>query len=183
MRAVLATGCFALSLIAAVPAQAAHRHHACCHHRAHIHHVASARHHVRLSRRWRWHRPRIENIDPAGLVTVETAAGIAITVAAQLAPRFQALVADFVAAGYRPRHIGCFARGGHVPNSRHYAGAACDFDQRGWGQTVAFMYTARAHEIIVAHGFRDGREFHDQGHVDDGASRYARRSYRSWYGG
>jgi len=91
--------------------------------------------------------------------------------------------ADFVAAGYRPRHIGCFARGGHVRHSRHYVGAACDFDQHGWGKTVRFMYTARAHQIIVAHDFRDGREFGDQGHVDDGGTRYAKRSYGSRYGG
>jgi hypothetical protein len=118
-----------------------------------------------------------------GIVTVHTAAGIPITVAAHLASRFQALIRDFVAAGYRPRHIGCFARGGHVPNSRHYAGAACDFDQTGWGRTARFMYTARAHAIIVRHGFRDGRDFHDQGHVDDGVSRYARRPQGSRWGG
>ena len=110
-------------------------------------------------------------------------AGIPITVASHLAWQFQALIADFVAAGYRPRHIGCFARGGHVRHSRHYVGAACDFDQRGWGKTAAFLYTARAHQIIEAHGFRDGREFRDQGHVDDGATRYVRRSYGSRYGG
>jgi hypothetical protein len=114
---------------------------------------------------------RVKNTSTgSSLVTIQTAAGIPITVAASLASRFQSLVADFVSAGYRPRHIGCFASGGHVRNSRHYSGAACDFDQRGWGKTVAFMYTARAHEIIAAHGFRDGRDFADQGHVDDGVS-------------
>jgi hypothetical protein len=63
------------------------------------------------------------------LVTVQTAANIPITVAANLASQFKALIADFVAHGYRPHHIGCYARGGHIKNSRHYAGAACDFDQ------------------------------------------------------
>jgi hypothetical protein len=99
------------------------------------------------------------------MVTVPTAAG-PITVAGHLATRFQALIADFVAAGYKPRRIGCLAHGGHVPNSRHYAGAACDFDQRGWGLTTSFMYRARA--IIAKHGFRDGCSFNDCGHVDDG---------------
>jgi len=131
-------------------------------------------------------RVPVERAVRGGIVTVPTAAGISITVAASLASRFEALVADFVAAGYHPRHIGCFAHGGHVRNSRHYAGAACDFDQRGWGRTVAFMYTQQAHQIIVAHGFRDGRDFRDQGHVDDGVSigiRYARHRYASRYGG
>jgi len=109
------------------------------------------------------------------MVTVTTAAG-PITVASHLAGRFQALIADFVAAGYKPRRIGCLAHGGHVPNSRHYAGAACDFDQRGWGLTVPFMY--RAHAIIARHGFRDGCSFNDCGHVDDGlAVHHAQRRH------
>ena len=111
-------------------------------------------------------------------MTVSTAAG-PITVASHLAGRFQALIADFVAAGYKPRSIGCAAHGGHVPNSRHYHGAACDFDQRGWGKTTNFMY--HAHAIIAKHGFRDGCSFGDCGHVDDGQSTHSRRyAHRSW---
>jgi hypothetical protein len=159
-----------LCVLASLPAHAAHRHH----HRHHVHHLAQGE--LRQAQPWREEAY-------SGLVTVQTAAGIRITVASHLAGQFQALVEDFVAAGYRPRRIGCFAHGGHVRNSRHYAGAACDFDQRGWGKTVAFLCTARAHQIIVAHGFRDGREFGDQGHVDDGGVRYARRSSGSRYGG
>lgn len=125
----------------------------------------------------------VEEIFHGGIVTVQTAAGVPIHVAAGLAGRFQSLVQDFVAAGYRPRSIGCFARGGHVQNSRHYAGAACDFDQTGWGRTVGFIY--RAHSIIVAHGFRDGCDFRDCGHVDDGVnigagSRHAARHRRRY---
>jgi hypothetical protein len=97
-------------------------------------------------------------------------------VASHLAERFKAMIADFVAAGYKPRHVGCFAHGGHVPNSRHYAGAACDFDQRGWGQTVPFMY--RAHAIIKKHGFRDGCSFNDCGHVDDGLPMHTHYAHR-----
>lgn len=119
----------------------------------------------------------------AGIVTVE-ASGHKITVAAHLATRWQALIADFAAHGYRPRRVGCYATGGHVPNSWHYSGAACDFDQRGWGLTVPFMY--RAGEIIRAHGFRDGCSFADCGHVDDGlpgrGSHSARRAARPRHG-
>jgi len=179
MRAVLATGILALSILSAAgPVQAAHRH--AFSNRVHLHRVVGARHHVRYSHRLRGHRPAghaVADMIRGGLVTVHTAAGISITVAANLAARFQALIADFVAHGYRPRSIGCFAQSGHVPNSRHYAGAACDFDQRGWGMTAPFMYRARS--IIASHGFRDGCSFSrpDCGHVDDGVG-VGRRSRR-----
>ena len=121
------------------------------HHRHHKRHVA---------------RHTTTGLPHGSLVTVPTAAGIRITVAASVAPRFQGFISDIVAAGYRPRHIGCYASGGHVPNSRHYAGAACDFDQSGWGRTASFMYHVRA--IASAHGLRDGCSFRDCGHIDDG---------------
>ena len=169
--------------IAATPAHAHARHH----HHHHSRHYAHRHHHTHLPG-WRTHRVYRRHVTHyavirGGIITVSTAAGIPITVAASLAGRFQSLIADFVTHGYHPRHIGCFARGGHVRNSRHYAGAACDFDQRGWGKTVPFMYTAEAHQIIAAHGFRDGRAFHDQGHVDDGGIRYARNVRHSRFGG
>jgi hypothetical protein len=172
MRAILTA---MILCVLVLPACAEHRYH---HHHRHHHHAKGDLRHAQHGRAPTWSEET-----HSGLVTVQTAAGIPITVASHLASKFQALVADFVAAGYRPRHIGCHAHGGHVRNSRHYAGAACDFDQRGWGKTVAFMYSSRAHAIIVAHGFRDGRDFRDQGHVDDGGIRYARRSYGSRYGG
>jgi hypothetical protein len=109
------------------------------------------------------------------LTTFIATSGYKLTVATHLVPRWNALVADFVAAGYRPRHVSCFASGGHVPNSRHYYGAACDFDQYGWGLTVPFMY--HAHRIIVKHGFRDGCDFNDCGHVDDGLPLYRRHNH------
>ncbi len=182
MRAVLAAAIFCLLLCAiAVPAKAkaAHRHHHHHWHHWHHHYVA---HYIRTVRHGQVDiLPPVISLGAGGILTVPTAAGISITVAAHLASRFQALIADFVNAGYRPRRIGCFARGGHVPNSRHHVGAACDFDQRGWGKTVGFMY--RAHAIIARHGFRDGCSFGDCGHVDDGVSRYARRSSWNRFGG
>jgi hypothetical protein len=170
----------AIFLAASIPAEAGHRHHHHHHHHAEHHHTrtthhAHASHHARhraaQPRRRREVHARLPQYNSprvgrgGGMVTVPTAAG-PITVASHLATRFQALIADFVAAGYKPRRIGCLAHGGHVPNSRHYSGAACDFDQRGWGLTTSFMYRARA--IIAKHGFRDGCSFNDCGHVDDG---------------
>jgi len=145
----------AIVMLFAIPANAGHRHR---------HSTQGATHEASLGG------------SGGGLVTISTAAG-PIRVAAHLASRFQALIADFVAHGYNPRSVHCHANGGHVPNSRHYAGAACDFDQRGWGLTTGFMYRARS--IIAKHGFRDGCSFNDCGHVDDGGSvRYAARKHR-----
>jgi hypothetical protein len=181
----------AIFLAVSMPVQAGHRHrhrdhrHQ-AHHSLHRHHAARRSAHRRRTRRpqqarserhGRQHPARAAARHGGGIVTVSTAAG-PITVASHLAERFQALIADFVAHGYKPRHIGCLAHGGHVPHSRHYAGAACDFDQRGWGLTVPFMYHARA--IIARHGFRDGCSFNDCGHVDDGLS--VRHAQRRWHG-
>lgn len=137
---------------------------------------ADAKHHRHHKRHVARHTTGLPH---GSLVTVPTAAGIRITVAASVAPRFQGFISDIVAAGYRPRHIGCYASGGHVPNSRHYAGAACDFDQSGWGRTASFMYHVRA--IASAHGLRDGCSFRDCGHIDDGLNLH-RWALRGAYG-
>jgi hypothetical protein len=170
----------AILCVFAMPAQASHRNHR--HRSAHNRHSAHRSHNRVATRQMRQrHHEQFAGRASGGMVTVSTAAG-RITVARSLAGRFQALIADFVANGYRPKHIGCLAHGGHVPNSRHYAGAACDFDQRGWGKTVGFMY--HAHAIIARHGLHDGCSFGDCGHVDDGAHmHYARRWRGGNYGG
>lgn len=142
------------------------------HHGAHKHH-ASRVHPVRHVSRRRSHRvARVISL-AGNLVTVQTAAGLPITVAANLAGKFQGFIADLVASGYKPRYIGCFARGGHVSHSRHYAGAACDIDQTGWGKTARPMYHVAA--LAAKYGLRDGCTFRDCGHVDDGAR--LRRAY------
>ena len=110
----------------------------------------------------------------AGLVTVQTAAGIPITVAANLAEKFEGLISDMVADGYRPHSIGCFARGGHVRNSNHYHGGACDFDQTARNRAPNFMYHVAS--LAAKWGLRDGCTFHDCGHIDDGMNVGWRRS-------
>jgi len=145
------------------------------------HHVKHR--HIKRHRHVRHHAaPSIHEMAHAeasgGIVTVATAAGIPIRVAASVASRFTGFIADLVANGYRPSHIGCYASGGHVPNSRHYAGAACDIDQRGWGKTAGPMYHVAA--LAAKHGLRDGCSFRDCGHVDDGMNlrRYAHKHFR-----
>ena len=105
-----------------------------------------------------------------GLVTVSTAAGIPITVASHLAHKFQGFIADLVARGYKPRHIGSYANCCHVRGSRHYSGAAIDVDQYGWGKTAKPMYHVA--DLAAKWGLRDGCSFRhsDCGHIDDGVS-------------
>jgi hypothetical protein len=99
------------------------------------------------------------------LVTVPTAAGVAITVAPGVAASFQGFIRDLVELhGYTPRQIHCYARGGHVPGSTHYRGEGCDFDQRGWNKTARTMYRVR--DLATKWGLRDGCSFRDCGHID-----------------
>jgi hypothetical protein len=115
---------------------------------------------------------------PAGTVTVSTAAG-PITVAADAADKFVSLTNDLVAHGFHGS-VTCAATG-HMPNSLHHTGHACDFAQTARNRTVAVMY--HVSDIIAAHGLRDGCSFGDCGHVDTGtpigASRLASASSRS----
>ena len=168
------------AIIAMAPAAHARGYHGAHHHRHYRHHRVSRP----MSHGRRKHQAaHTAPLGNRGLVTIQTEAG-RITVASHLAPRFKALIADFAKAGYHPRRVGCFATSGHVRHSRHYAGAACDFD--GSLSRSAFMRSETAHRIIVTHGFRDGCSFRvhgirDCGHVDDGGigrSRHARRRHR-----
>lgn len=179
---------FALAIIAVLclfsgAAQARHHghhgHRFVSHHRVAVHHYAYLRHHRH------YHRGEAVGGIPGGsLVTVPTAAGISITVASGLASQFQGVIADLVAAGYKPRHIGGFATGGHVSHSRHYAGAAIDIDQSGWGRTTVPHHLLA--EAAARHGLRDGASFGDAGHIDDGQAlgthHYASLRHRR-YGG
>jgi hypothetical protein len=101
---------------------------------------------------------------PGGTVTVSTAAG-PITVAADAADKFVSLTNDLVAHGFHGS-VNCAATG-HMPNSLHHTGHACDFAQTARNRTVGVMY--HVSDIIAAHGLRDGCSFGDCGHVDTGA--------------
>ena len=70
------------------------------------------------------------------------------------------------------RHIGCYARWGHVHLSQHHVGNACDIEQSGWGRT---SYRAMYRIAGLAHkwGLRDGCSFGDCGHVDAGGYGWA----------
>jgi hypothetical protein len=134
-----------------------------------------------------WHHERHyevarEHSYGGGLVTVPTAAGIRITVAASVAGNFQGFIRGLVAMGYHPRHIGCYSATGHIRNSMHHVGKACDFDQTGWNRAPTIMHTERVTELAHRWGFVSGCEFRsrrDCGHIGmdfspNGHAHYAR---------
>lgn len=92
----------------------------------------------------------------SGLVTVQTAANIAITCSPEFAAKAQALLATAVAQGIRFSRITCFSRAGtHVSGSNHHTGDAMD-----------------THPSIPAHvvreaGLRSGCDFSDCQHIDN----------------
>jgi hypothetical protein len=143
-----------------------HKHHHGYRHT--LHHKASFHSHHRRHYHRHYHSSMVIKSNPIGPIeTIQTAVGIPITVAVSLAEKFKGFIADLKENyGYMPKHIGCYASGGHVTHSRHYVGAACDFDQRGWGLTADTMH----HVSALAHkyGLRDGCDFGDCGHIDDG---------------
>ncbi len=111
---------------------------------------------------------------PAGIVTVATAAGIPIKVASSVAHKFVGFIADLVDRGIKPDRIHCYASGGHVRNSFHYRGEACDFN--GSASRWAPMNHGRVADIARKWGLRDGCSFAigrgrpDCGHIDAGLS-------------
>ena len=95
----------------------------------------------------------------SGLVTVQTAAGIAITCSPGFAVAAVALIADAVAQGTRFSRITCYSRARtHVANSNHHSGNAMD------------TYPSISAELVRAHGLRSGCDFRDCPHVDNASN-------------
>jgi len=119
--------------------------------------------HIRTSERNPHH-----SVDANGnsiMVTVQTAYGFKITVHPAYASKFLKFYALLKEHGHKvdPRINKCFSRGGHVPGSNHYIGAACD-NQTGWNKAPAYMY--HVGDLIRQAGLYDGCRFGDCGHVE-----------------
>jgi len=99
------------------------------------------------------------------MVTAQTAYGFNITVHPAYASKFLKFYALLKERGYKvdPRINKCFSRGGHVPGSNHYIGAACD-NQYGWNKAPSYMY--HVGDLIRQAGLYDGCGFGDCGHVE-----------------
>lgn len=132
-------------------------------------HSFKLHHKGRIQTRHRPSTPILPKNSP-DLATVSTAAGIPITVNRTLVNQFQGFISDLVKTGYTPKHISCWAASGHVANSNHYHGGACDFDQWARNKTNASMYHVAA--LASKWNLRDGCSFRspDCGHIDDGTN-------------
>lgn len=122
-------------------------------------------------------RHRRGPVDASGspaIIVVPTRAGN-IAVAPSFAPKIVPFINALVdLTGKKPARIKCHATSGHVANSLHYRGRACDFEQCGWGCTpYKVMYAV--HALAKKYGLRDGCEFADWGHIDDGPHLPAKR--------
>lgn len=145
------------------------------HHRHHHHHVAHHERHVPghyTDQEGGKHRLFM----CPGCVVRETLAGV-ISVSKENAEKFVGVINDLVKAGFKGPVDCASASGSHVPNSKHYSGNACDFDQCGWGCSPKIMHTAEAAAIIRKWGLTNGCSFRDCGHVgtDNMGTRYAKR--------
>ena len=137
------------------------------HHRPSHHSHHSHAHH---------HKHRVARLDANGnrvtnLVTVDTAAGISIRVAADFAASIGGFITDLVARGVHPGRIHCFAATGHARHSLHHSGHACDFD--GSANRFEDMNRNRVSDLAAKWGLRDGCEFDDCGHIDAGFASFA----------
>jgi hypothetical protein len=96
-----------------------------------------------------------------------TMGGIEVTVAQRFAGPAAAVIAELIGSGYQPKKLGSlsWARS-HVSGSYHHRAEAIDVDQCGWGCTPAPKQVLRM--IVARNGLRDGCEFRDAGHFDDG---------------
>ena len=167
-------------------ARARHHHHFRHHarHVRHHHHFGHYRH--RHWRHFRAHPARTSDIPmpprrSLDLVTVPTAMGVPVTIARNFAAKILPFIHALKKRGIHIRRIGCYATSGHVRHSLHYLGEACDFDQRGYGLTVAAMY--RLGDLAQKYGLRNGCSFGDCGHIDSGRGRLARNPFypRGWF--
>ena len=123
---------------------------------AHVRRHHHSHRHIHLVRRHDSH--------PASVISAQTDAG-PIVVAKVYADRFVGFINALVADGYKPKDIGCYAPTGHIRNSEHHWGGACDIDQKERNVTAKFMY----HVTELAHKFKleDGCEWRhpDCGHI------------------
>jgi hypothetical protein len=141
--------------------------------KSHVRRHASRRGSRRIARTH--HRHIADANGNSAFATLHTAAGLTAKVAASAANQFQGFidaveadiipdmgVGNFVETitikGNRISDLGCLARGGHMPHSKHYRGLACDFGQLKRNvSTDKFMYHVT--EIAHEHGLTDGCEW------------------------
>lgn len=101
-----------------------------------------------------------------GLTRAKLGDGQIITVASAYADRFVGFFNALLAReGHLPR-IGCYSPTGHMRNSLHHWGGACDVGQTARNVAARMMYHVTA--LAARFGLTDGAMWHnpDAGHVD-----------------
>jgi hypothetical protein len=114
-----------------------------------------------------------------GLVRVRLDSGQTIVVAARYADRFAGFLNALYHREGRLPEVSCYSPTGHMRNSLHHWGGACDVDQRARNVAWRPMYHVAA--LAAQYGLTDGCSWHnpDCGHVDVsgvGGGHYARRT-------
>lgn len=132
-------------------------------HRVHRHHnhIMYGEEHQRKA------KPK-KDVDANGnklYAVVHIANGQTSLVIASAKEKFQGFIDEVEAAGYKIADFGCKSSG-HMRNSKHHWGGACDFDQDKRNVTAKFMY----HVTQIAHkfGLTDGCTWNgpDCGHIE-----------------
>lgn len=179
-RAIILAAGLIFAVIA--PAQAKHRHHGF---HVYQHHFGRylVQHHWRyLNRRYarrlrhfdhpgrhyvRMHNPRTGRGVSLGLAHARLPDGHVITVAAAFVDRFVGFFQELFAREHRLPEIGCYSPTGHMRNSLHHWGGACDVGQR--ARNVAWRPMYRVTALAHSYGLTDGCEWRgspDCGHIE-----------------
>jgi hypothetical protein len=129
---------------------------------------------ARHARRARRHLAR-QGAGCGSLSTVRASSGATACVASSAASKFQALINDLEATGYRIDFMGGWRRHGSVAESKHPAGLALDINQVGRGR-VTRRLPGNATAIAARYGLLHGAVWHhsDAGHFEVMSTRTAR---------
>lgn len=164
-------GATILSLMLSHPAKAS------THHRqSHVHHYShhygrylALRHYHHMHRHW---ARRLKHLDrpktySASLTRAKLPDGQTITVASSFAERFVGFFQDLFFREHKLPEIGCYAPTGHMRNSLHHWGGACDVGQS--RRNVAWRPMYAVTDLAHKWGLTDGATWRgnpDAGHVE-----------------
>lgn len=154
---------FALFALVLIPVSAQARHYYRHHHRHYRHQVHNR--HVRHTH-YAHDSQRQEVSTRGGLTHERLDSGQTIVVAARFASRFTGFLNALYHQYGRLPAIGCYSPTGHMRNSLHHWGGACDVGQSARNRAWAPMYHVAA--LAARFGLTDGCSWRhpDCGHVD-----------------
>lgn len=165
MRTILA-GLFSLALI--LPASARqHYHHHHYHHLTHKYGKYLAWRHFHRHAQPFARRQHRDVVHVGGLTKATLESGQTIVVAGSFVERFVGFFNDLFRREGRLPEIGCYAPNGHMRNSLHHWGGACDVGQQ--ARNVAWRAMYHVTDLAQRWGLTDGATWRgnpDSGHVE-----------------